>query len=222
VRHWRTLALGAVLLAGFVLMAFTVPAAPLELEQRWSTWMSDIQAPLLDHLALVFNTVGRGFGRALMTAAPAVVLIVWRRWAALLAYAVAEAGSSLASTVTKDLVDRARPTGSELHPHGASFPSGHVTFAGVTSAALVLLFTAPGSRRRVWWAIALVVTAGMAWSRTYLQVHWLLDVVGGAILGVGVALVVFGAVEVTRRERATPPRPAPAGAGSAPRSAGAS
>lgn len=28
----------------------------------------------------------------------------------------------------------------------------------------------------------------MAWSRTYLQVHWLLDVTAGSILGVGVAL----------------------------------
>jgi membrane-associated phospholipid phosphatase len=218
----RSLALGAVLLAVFVLLALTIPAGPLEVEQRWSAWMADIRCPFLDHLALVFNTVGRGFGRALMTVAPAVVLIVWRRWVGLLAYGVAEAGSALASSVSKAFVDRPRPVGSALHPHGASFPSGHVTFAGVTSAALVLLFTTPGASRKVWWALALVVTAGMAWSRTYLQVHWLLDVVGGAMLGISCALVVFGAVEVTRRERATPPRPAPAGAGSAPRSAGAS
>ena len=214
--------LGAVLLAVFLLIAFTIPTGPLEVEQRWSAWMADIQCPLLDHVALVFNTVGRGFGRALMTAAPAVVLIVWRRWVGLLAYGVAEAGSALASSVSKSFVDRPRPTGSELHPHGASFPSGHVTFAGVTSAALVLLFTSPGARRKVWWALALVVTAGMAWSRTYLQVHWLLDVIGGAILGIGFALLVFGALEVTLRGPASPPRPVPAGAGSAPRSAGAS
>ncbi len=37
--------------------------------------------------------------------------------------------------------------------------------------------------------------AGMAWSRTYLQVHWLSDVTAGAMLGVGVALLVFGAVQ---------------------------
>ena len=45
----------------------------------------------------------------------------------------------------------------------------------------------------------------MAWSRTYLQVHWLLDVVAGSLLGAGVALVVFAALQLllgeTRRTR---------------------
>ena len=37
--------------------------------------------------------------------------------------------------------------------------------------------------------------AGMAWSRTYLQVHWLSDVVAGSLLGVGISLAVFAGAE---------------------------
>ena len=95
----------------------------------------------------------------------------------------------------KHLVQRPRPPDGLVHPTGASFPSGHAAYAGVTCIALMLLFTAPGSRRVLWWTVAALGIAGMAWSRTYLQVHWLSDVVAGSLLGVGVSLLVFGGAQ---------------------------
>jgi undecaprenyl-diphosphatase len=53
----------------------------------------------------------------------------------------------------------------------------------------------------MWWSLAVLATAAMAWSRTYLQVHWLLDVTVGSILGVGVALIVFGGVQMLATRR---------------------
>jgi undecaprenyl-diphosphatase len=195
----RGLRLGVVLLSLFVLLAATVPAQPLALEEHWQAWMRDIETPFLRHVALVFNYLGRGLGRALVLVAIGVVLIVLRRWWGLVAYAVAEALAPLVSSVTKGLVDRPRPPDGLVHPSGASFPSGHVVFAAVTLVAVVLLFAAPGPGRRPWWLLAAAGTAAMAWSRTYLQVHWLLDVIGGALLGAGVALAVFAALQLLVR-----------------------
>jgi undecaprenyl-diphosphatase len=90
-----------------------------------------------------------------------------------------------------------------LHAHSSSFPSGHAAYAGATAVALVLLFTRPGSSRLIWWLLAGLATAGMAWSRTYLQLHWLTDVLSGAALGIGVALVSF-AVAQTHPAGSTP------------------
>jgi membrane-associated phospholipid phosphatase len=192
----RALVLGLVLFALFVLLAFVVPQAPLELEQRWNEWMTDIATLVLKDIALVFNALGRGVGRALLIAAPAAVLLVARRRWSLAAFALTEALTPLISSITKALVDRPRPPAPLVHPSGASFPSGHSAFAGATAVAVILLFTRVGPRRRMWWSLAVFVTAAMAWSRTYLHAHWLLDVTAGATLGVGVALIVCGGVQV--------------------------
>jgi membrane-associated phospholipid phosphatase len=197
-RPQRALLLGGALLLLFVLVALLVPTQPLALEQRWADWMRELQSPVLERVALVFNDLGRGLGRALTLAAIGLLLIVARRWWALLAFAVTESLTPLAGSVVKAMVDRPRPPDGLVHPTGASFPSGHASYAGATSVALVLLFTLAGQPRRRWWALAVLGIAAMAWSRTYLQVHWLLDVLAGSILGAGIALLVFAGLQLLR------------------------
>lgn len=178
------------------LLAVFVPAGPLSLDSRWSELMQDIQTPTLKHLALVFDALGRGFWRGLTLAVIGLVLLVARRWAALVAYAVAEALTPLVGNLLKALVDRARPPGHMLTPHGSSFPSGHAAYAAATAVALVLLFTEPGRKRLLWFLLAALVITAMCWSRTYLQVHWLSDVLAGASLGIAITLGSFGIVQL--------------------------
>src|SRR6476619_6625526 len=138
--------------------------------------MHDAETPLLTHIALVFNAAGHGILRALTIAGVGLVLLIARRRAALLAFIVAEAMTPLLVNLIKLLVGRERPPGALIEAHGSSYPSGHAAYAGATAVMLVLLITSPGRARRVWWLVAAVATAGMAWSRTYLEVHWLSDV----------------------------------------------
>ena len=63
-----------------------------------------------------------------------------------------------------------------------SFPSGH-TLASVGAATALTLY------HRRWGAAALVLAAVIAFSRLYLFVHYPTDVVAGALLGVGLALL---------------------------------
>ena len=184
-----------------LLLALFIPAGPLSLDSRWSELMQDIQTPILHHLALVFNALGRGLWRGLTLAGVGLVLLVARRWAALISFAVAESLTPLLSNLLKALVTRPRPAGAMLTPHGSSFPSGHAAYAGATAVALVLLFGRPGRKRPLWWALAAVITAGMAWSRTYLQVHWLSDVFAGSLLGIAVALGSFAAAQILLERR---------------------
>jgi undecaprenyl-diphosphatase len=183
------------------LVGLFIPAGPLSLDSRWSELMQDIQTPILHHLALVFNALGQGFWRGLTLAGVGLVLLVARRWAALISFAVAESLTPLLGNLLKALVTRPRPPGAMLNPHGSSFPSGHAAYAGATAVALVLLFSRPDRKRPLWWALAAVITAGMAWSRTYLQVHWLSDVFAGSLLGIAVTLGSFAAAQILLERR---------------------
>jgi membrane-associated phospholipid phosphatase len=190
-----------VLLAIVVLLALFIPIGPLALDRHWSELMQDIQTPILKHLALVFNALGKGFWRGLTLTAVGLLLLVARRWAALISFAVAESLTPLLGNVIKTLVTRPRPPDAMLNPHGSSFPSGHAAYAGATAVALVLLFSRPDQKRPLWWALAAVIIAGMAWSRTYLQVHWLSDAFAGSLLGIAVTLGSFAAAQILLERR---------------------
>jgi undecaprenyl-diphosphatase len=192
------LSLGAALLVVVGLVAVLIPTGPLAIDQRWADAMRAIQTPGLRSLAHIFDALGRGLGLALSLTLFALMLVIARRWFALLVSSIAEGLAALGSSVLKALIGRERPPDGTVHTVTSSFPSGHTTYAATTCVALVLVFTAPGPRRRWWWALATLGIAGMAWSRTYLDVHWLSDVVAGALLGIGVALVVFGLSQLSR------------------------
>jgi len=179
-------------------MALVVPAEPFAVDRAWSEAMHDLQAPAWKQLALVFNELGKGLARAVSLVAVGLALLVARRWVALLAFAAVESLAPLLSALLKAGVNRPRPPDAMVSPVGPSFPSGHAVYGAATAVALVLLYTAPGPRRRFWWALAVLGSAAMAWSRTYLQVHWLSDVVAGSLLGAGVALVVFAVMQPHR------------------------
>ena len=189
---------GVALLGAVGLGAILIPSGPLAIDQRWADAMRDVHSEFLRQVALVCNALGIWPWHIAALGVIGLVLLATRRLLALIAFAVAEALAPLLSSLLKALVDRPRPPGGQVHPVGSSYPSGHATDAGTTAVALVLLFTVAGPGRRPWWIVAGLGIVVMAWSRTYLQVHWLSDVVAGAALGIGVALVVFGAAQWRR------------------------
>jgi undecaprenyl-diphosphatase len=79
-------------------------------------------------------------------------------------------------------------------PHSGSFPSGHATAA--FACATVIAWRAP----RLAFP-AFVLAGAIAWSRVYVGVHWPLDVLGGAVLGVLIATALLMLVAVRPRSR---------------------
>jgi undecaprenyl-diphosphatase len=92
----------------------------------------------------------------------------------------------LLNNVVKWIVTRPRPDIARfVDPTGSSFPSGHTACAAATYAAVALVVGRRRSRRTraILAAIAGALTAAVATTRVLLGVHWLTDVIAGAMLG---------------------------------------
>jgi undecaprenyl-diphosphatase len=117
----------------------------------------------------------------------AVLALIWRRpWllVLLLASDFLADGLSLALrlAIGRDRPPLVYPEPKPLvdMPHTGAFPSGHASSA--FACATVIAWASPRLRVPVF-----VLAATIAWSRVYVGVHWPLDVLGGAVLGVLVA-----------------------------------
>ncbi|WP_237358177.1 phosphatase PAP2 family protein [Rathayibacter tritici] len=185
-----------------VLIAFR-PTSAFRFDVEWMNEIVEHRSPAWDIPALVMNTVGAGLvGTTLIPLGIVTVLLVFRRrWAALY-YAIAALVSVGATQLVKELVGRARPADMLVTSDYGSFPSGHTANAATTAMVLALVFPL------LWvWIAGFLSTVAMMASRTYLGAHWLSDTVGGLLLGIGVALVVWAPLAGRLRSEAELPHP---------------
>jgi len=150
-------------------------------------------ASVLTPLSHLFLPVG-----IIIVAALAVIYVVARTRSILpvAAGAVAAGLAWLLAHVAKAIADRPRPyeviTDAVLRQqpaHGTSFPSSHTAVALAVAIALVPFL----ARSLAMVGIAYAVLVG--WSRVYLGVHYPLDILGGAGIGMaagGVILLALG------------------------------
>jgi undecaprenyl-diphosphatase len=124
---------------------------------------------------------------------------IWRRWGVLGLTIIAVALADWSAMGLKALFDRERPPLRYAEPdplvrtpHDGAFPSGHAatSFAAATILSLAFPRFAP---------FLFVLAAAVAWSRVYVGVHYPLDILGGAVLGVLVAIALRQLVRARQR-----------------------
>jgi len=125
------------------------------------------------------------------------VLAVWvlRRPVVFPLMVIAYFTAAAASDVIKLVVERHRPVDHPLvtAPTTHSFPSGH---AATSFACAAMLAPFVGRRGAV---VVYLLAAAIAYSRVYVGVHYPLDVIGGAVLGVLVVRVLRLLPAIRRR-----------------------
>jgi membrane-associated phospholipid phosphatase len=193
------LAAATLSLAGFLALALGAAGHRLsDLDHHTRAFVQLTRLPLLDPAMTGVSGLGENYGLIPMIALGVAVL--WRpsrRWA--MALPLAMAGTGVLQLVAKWAIDRPRPS---LAAWG--FPSGHVLSLVVFFGLLAyVLATSSVTRSRRWFGYAgcAAIVLAVAFSRLYLDAHWVSDVAGGFTLGMAYLLATIYLVERGARRR---------------------
>jgi undecaprenyl-diphosphatase len=134
----------------------------------------------------------------------AIAALYWKRPAIFVYVAIAYFVADLVSFLLRHAIGRERPPLRFPEPHplvhvpnNPSFPSGHASTSFACAAVLAWLTPLP--------KIPLFTLAALiAFSRVYNGVHYPLDVIGGALLGLGVATALRLLATALRRSDPAP------------------
>lgn len=156
------------------------------MDDAWLTLMHDWQHPLLTAGMAALTWLG-----SLVVLVPLALFAGWRRPGGLLLPAAVLGTAGLAHVI-KWLIDRDRP---DLYPSlvalpaDASFPSAHAMQVAALVTAWLLW---RGTARRLNHVVpGVLLVLAVAFSRTYLQVHYLSDVLVGMAGGVLCAMALY-------------------------------
>jgi undecaprenyl-diphosphatase len=163
---------------------------------------------------LLFTAITQlGSPVSLSIVAAIAAFVLWRRGhrvtAAFIVFATV--CTWVIDVLLKDHYSRAHPllTQALIGAHGYSFPSGHALGSSCILGIFAYLAVRGDQRARVKvlaCIAALLFVTLICWSRVYLGVHWLTDVLAGAALGVALLCVLICAREALIFARRFQPR----------------
>ncbi|GAC1369613.1 MAG: hypothetical protein NVSMB43_04320 [Pseudarthrobacter sp.] len=170
--------------AGFVAKSFGPLAPELGLDISLSHGRNRALVALSEAVHYGFGPLG-----ATLLVLIICVYLLWFRGRPVpaLAFGSVVAAGWLASTAGKILVSRARPptdaTGPLITETGDnSFPSGHTAFAAALVLAITLVLARNTVQRLAALAAGTLFVGVVAFSRLYLGVHYLSDVIGSVLI----------------------------------------
>ena len=160
-----------------------------------TTWIAGLMGPGFTWLMQDISRLGSRGPVLAAVAALALGLLLRRRWQDAALLLLAYGGSELTVSLVKSYCQRPRPSAPLVLAHGYSFPSGHAVNITLICGFITYLLW-PVWRRA--WARGLTLVAALClillvgFSRIYLRVHWLDDVLAGYAVGLAWLLISKG------------------------------
>ncbi len=153
--------------------------------------LSSLRFERLDHIFILTTF----FGDVPLLMAVSVVIALWFLWKRQLYVAVHWLGilafSGVVVASVKFLINSSRPGDISYAMHIPSFPSAHtvMSFSFYCFLAVIIARQLQGAKKYLVYIAAGILTVIIAFSRIYLGAHWLIDILGGILLGLTIVFV---------------------------------
>jgi len=142
--------------------------------------------PILNKVVIFITHLNGVVGSAILSFSLLVYLAYKKWYKDILFYIFSFLGASLLFTVIKNIVERARPQSELIDVINYSFPSGHSTMAMTMAVACYFIFApkiVSAKGRSLLLGAAIIWPLLIAFTRVYLNVHWVSDTLAGLSLG---------------------------------------
>ena len=140
----------------------------------------------LNKVVILITHLNGVIGSAILSFVLLVYLAMKKYYTDLRFYLFSFLGASLLFTVIKNIVERARPQSELIDVINYSFPSGHATMAMTMAVSSYFIFApkmASAKGRLLLLGVAIGWPLLIAFTRVYLNVHWVSDTLAGLSLG---------------------------------------
>lgn len=192
--HWRGLPLTLTGVTGVYILALfgglaedvVMGEAVVMLDTRVNNLLASLRTPLFNHVFYAITSLGFWLVIACGTAAAIFVLWYRRKAELILPLTISIVSCQLLTYLGKLAFHRLRPEGGVLDPFGYSFPSGHASISLALYGFCCFLgmqFTQRWSTRINLLLLGALIAFLIGFSRLYLGVHYLSDVLAGYLVG---------------------------------------
>lgn len=163
-----------------------------EIDAILHTTIQGIHNLSLTPVMLFFTQLGDEVALTLITLSIAALLFLRKRKEQALLLCFAMFAGAVSVYILKPLVGSVRPLLGLITETSPSFPSGHATLSMVFALTLAYICVKRECKETHIWCVllgALLFPLIIGFSRLYLGVHWLSDVLGGFMLGIFVSTI---------------------------------
>jgi len=166
-------------------------SAILETDAWVHTHIVELYMPTLTEIMIAITTLDNPLPMFVMVALIAILFIKRRDFENAILFLASIFSSVVIMYIIKELIHRERPIHYLIEVSGYSFPSGHATLSTVFAMSLYLIFRDTTRYKKTLLTLAIVYPLLISFTRVYLNVHNLSDVIAGIALGMACTSLVF-------------------------------